>query len=92
MGATDLFSSSPVKADDPLVQKYIRLCNDEGIEIAGIEFVEDARGNRYTYDINGTTNYNRTLGARIGVDGMGEVARYVRSTAMPVRRPQRIAC
>ncbi|WP_420462558.1 ATP-grasp domain-containing protein [Candidatus Palauibacter sp.] len=94
MGATGLFSSSPITADDPLVQKYIRLCNDEGIEIAGIEFVEDARGNRYTYDINGTTNYNRTLGARIGVDGMGEVARYVRRTAIPGRRrrPRRIAC
>ena len=94
MGATGLFSSSPITADDPLVQKYIRLCNDEGIEIAGIEFVEDARGNRYTYDINGTTNYNQTLGARIGVDGMGEVARYVRRTAIPGRRrrPRRIAC
>ncbi|WP_423928872.1 ATP-grasp domain-containing protein [Candidatus Palauibacter sp.] len=92
MGATGLFSPSPITAGEPLVQKYIRLCNDEGIEIAGIEFVEDARGNRYTYDINGTTNYNRTLGARIGVEGMGEVARYVRRTAIPGRRPQRIAC
>ena len=55
-----LFSPSPISADDPLVQKYIRLCNEEGIEIAGIEFVEDARGNRYTYDIDGTTNYNQT--------------------------------
>ncbi|WP_420634447.1 ATP-grasp domain-containing protein [Candidatus Palauibacter sp.] len=92
MGAAGLFSPSPISADDPLVQKYVRLCNEEGIEIAGIEFVEDARGNRYTYDINGTTNYNQTLGARIGVDGMGEVARYVRRTAIPGRRPQRIAC
>ncbi len=80
-GATPLFSPSPITADDPLVRQYIRLCADEGIEIAGIEFVEDARGNRYTYDINGTTNYNQTLGARIGVAGMREVARYVRAVA-----------
>ena len=73
-------------------QSDIQLCNEEGIEIAGIEFVEDARGNRYTYDINGTTNYNQTLGARIGIDGMREVARYVRWAAAPSRRPQRIAC
>ncbi len=92
IGATVLFSRSPITADDPLVQKYIRLCNEEGIEIAGIEFVEDARGNRYTYDINGTTNYNQTLGARIGIDGMSEVARYVRWAAVPSRQPQRIAC
>ena len=90
--ATDLFSPSPIAAGDPLVRKYIRLCIEEGIEIAGIEFVEDARGNRYTYDINGTTNYNRAFGARIGVDGMREMARYVRRAAMPGRRPQRIAC
>ncbi|MCY3599235.1 MAG: hypothetical protein OXN85_04590, partial [Gemmatimonadetes bacterium] len=75
----------------PLVQRYIRLCNEERIEIAGIEFVRDAWGHRYTYDINGTTNYNQTLGARIGVDGMGEVARYVRRTAVPARRRRRIA-
>ena len=92
IGATALFSRSPITADDPLVQSYIQLCNEEGIEIAGIEFVEDARGNRYTYDINGTTNYNQTLGARIGIDGMREVARYVRWAAAPSRRPQRIAC
>ena len=86
-----LFSPSPVAEDDALVQRYIRLCNEEKIEIAGIEYVRDRWGHRYTYDINGTTNYNQTLGARIGVDGMGEVARYVRRTATPVRRRRRIA-
>ncbi len=91
IGATALFSPSPIAADDPLVQKYIRLCNEEGIEIAGIEFVEDARGNRYTYDINSTTNYNQTLGAQIGIDGMREVARFVRRAAVPSSRPRRIA-
>ncbi len=81
IAATGLFSPSPITASDPLVQRYIRLCSEEGIEIAGIEFVEDARGNRYTYDINGTTNYNQVLGAQIGVDAMGELARYVRGVA-----------
>jgi len=74
----------------PLVQQYIRLCMEEGIEIAGIEFVEDARGNRYTYDINGTTNYNQALGAMMGVDGMRAVARYVRRVAVGERRAQRV--
>ena len=63
---------------------------EEGIEIAGIEFVEDARGNRYTYDINGTTNYNQALGAMMGVDGMRAVARYVRRVAVVERRAQRV--
>ena len=78
IGVTGLFTPSPITGADPLVQQYIRLCTAEGIEVAGIEFVEDDRGNRYTYDINGTTNYNRTLGDRIGVDGMRVLARYVR--------------
>ena len=60
--------------------------------MAGIEFVEDARGNRYTYDINGTTNYNQTLGAMIGVDAMRELARYVRRVALGTRRLHRVAC
>ncbi len=77
------FSPSPLTADDPLVQRYEQLCRREGIEIAGIEFVEGTDGHRYTYDINGTTNYNRVLGERIGVDGMREVARYLRRTVAP---------
>ena len=91
-GAAGLFSASPVTADDPLVRQYERLCQAEGIEIAGIEFVEDARGSRFTYDINGTTNYNQALGARLGVDGMGEVARHVRRVAEAGRRLRRVAC
>ena len=97
-GVAGLFSPSPLTADDPLVRKYVRFCAGEGIEIAGIEFVEDARGRRYTYDVNGTTNYNQTLGARIGVDGMREVARHVRRIALESggvtledRHPRRIA-
>ena len=92
VGESGLFSPSPVTADDPLVRKYIELCSEEGIEIAGIEFVEDVDGHRYTYDVNGTTNYNRTLGARLGVDGMREVARYLRRLAVPDQRRRRVAC
>lgn len=89
IGTAGLFSPSPVTDADPLVQQYIRLCHAEGIEIAGIEFIEDRRGNRYTYDINGTTNYNEALGARIGVFGMREVARYVRRVSQHRTGPNR---
>jgi len=87
-----LFSPSPITAEDPLVQQYIELCLEEGIDIAGIEFVEDTQGRRYTYDVNGTTNYNRVLGAQLGIDGMREVARYVRRLAVPAHRFKRVAC
>jgi hypothetical protein len=77
-GGASKFSSAPLKANDPLVQKYIAMCKREQIEIAGIEFVEDKNGARYTYDINGTTNYSGVLGKKIGIDGMREFAAYLR--------------
>ena len=76
-GDTGLFSPADIDADDPLVRQYIRLCADEGIDVAGIEFVTDAQGRRYTYDINGTTNYSGTLAARTGVHGMRALARHL---------------
>ena len=91
-GGTGLFSPSPITGADPLVKQYIQLCNEEGIEIAGIEFVEDADGQRFTYDVNGTTNYNQALGSRLGIDGMREVARYVRRLAVSGQRRRRVAC
>jgi hypothetical protein len=75
------FSLSPLGADDPLVAKYRSLCEGEQIEIAGIEFVEGADGQRYTYDINTTTNYNSAVGEQAGVDGMRVIARYLRGMA-----------
>jgi hypothetical protein len=72
------FQASPIEADDPLVRSYLRMMKAEGLDVAGIEFVEDAAGNRYTYDINGTTNYNSALGREVGVDGMLMLARLIR--------------
>ncbi len=63
-----------ITADEPLVQAYARLMAAWDIDIAGIEFVEDAAGKRYTYDINGTTNYNGDVEARQGLSGMGALA------------------
>ena len=82
-GGGSKFSPSPLTADDPLVRSYVRMLQAEGIEVAGIEFVEDAEGNRYTYDINGTTNYSGVLGKQIGIDGMRELARYLRRSVVP---------
>lgn len=60
-------------ADDPLVQAYIRMMRAHDIDVAGIEFVEDAQGRRYTYDINGTTNFNSSVEALHGKHGMGAI-------------------
>jgi hypothetical protein len=76
------FSPSPLQASDPIVVQYIELCRAERIDMAGIEFVEGPDGRRYTYDINANTNYNAALGHEIGVDGMREVARWLKVEAL----------
>jgi hypothetical protein len=75
VGGTGKFSrDTTLTPDDPLVQSYLRLMDQQGIDLAGIEFVTDEEGNRITYDINGTTNYNVDLEARHGLHGMGSLA------------------
>ena len=46
----------------------------EQIDIAGIEFIEDAEGQIWTYDINGTTNYSPEVEDRHDLGGMAAVA------------------
>ncbi len=57
-----------------LVEKYQALLLREGIDMAGIEFVEDAEGRAWTYDINTTTNYSPDVEQAHGLGGMGAVA------------------
>lgn len=72
--AASKFSLSPITADDPLVQSYLRFCREQNIDVAGIEFVEDAKGRRCTYDVNMNTNYNGEVERAHGLDGMAAIA------------------
>ena len=50
-----------------------------GIEISGIEFVRDASGAIFTYDVNTNTNYNpEAEAAASGPYGMKAIARFLR--------------
>jgi hypothetical protein len=67
-----------VDAVDPgLLRRYERFLAANGIEVAGIEFVADAEGRPYTYDVNTNTNYNPEAEARAGRFGMEELARFL---------------
>lgn len=50
-----------------------------GIDVAGIELIEDKYGDIYAYDVNTNTNYNQAAEAAAGgrVTGMGAVADYL---------------
>jgi hypothetical protein len=63
--------------DHPIIQRYQRFIADNGIEIAGIEFIVDEAGEIYTYDVNTNTNYNGDAEAAAGLYGMRAIARYL---------------
>ena len=69
-----VFDIEDINANDATVRSYIEFCEAHGIDVAGIEFVEDHNGNRYTYDINCTSNYNGDVEAAHGLSGMGAIA------------------
>lgn len=72
-GDASLFAlREDVPAD--LIDRYTRFLRREQIDIAGIEFIEDAEGRCWTYDINGTTNYSPEVEDKHGLSGMAAVA------------------
>ncbi len=63
--------------DDPIIKDYQRVLRANDIHIAGIEFIVDQDGNKFTYDINTNTNYNPTAEAQAGLSGMQSIAHYL---------------
>ena len=61
----------------PIVERYRRFIADNGIGIAGIEFITDRNGELYTYDVNTNTNYNSDAERHAGVFGMRAIASYL---------------
>lgn len=73
--ADERFQLRPeITSADPLVRELVDLTRQYGFGLAGIEYVEDAVGNRWVYDINGTSNYNAGVESAHGLSGMGAVA------------------
>jgi hypothetical protein len=63
--------------DSPLIPRYERFLKANGIGIAGIEFVADADGRAWTYDVNTNTNYNPDAEAHAGKYGMRAIAKHL---------------
>jgi hypothetical protein len=74
----------------PIVERYRRFIADHGIGIAGIEFIENAEGEIYTYDVNTNTNYNGAAEAGAGQYGMRAIARYLGAELNRVVRGERL--
>jgi glutathione synthase/RimK-type ligase-like ATP-grasp enzyme len=63
--------------EHPIVDRYREFLRTEGIEIAGIEFIETADGRVVTYDVNTNTNYNAVIEATAPRSGPGSIVAYL---------------
>jgi len=72
----------------PLIDKYRRFIADHGIGIAGIEYITDAKGEAFTYDVNTNTNYNPEAEAAAGLYGMRAIAAYLGRELAALDRPR----
>jgi hypothetical protein len=63
--------------DAGLRRRYEAFLATNGIAVAGIEFIADAAGTLYTYDVNTNTNYNAEAEARAGRSAADALARHL---------------
>ncbi|MDX8289773.1 alpha-L-glutamate ligase [Metabacillus indicus] len=65
--------------NDDIISKYESMLKANNVKVAGIEFIRDANGEIYTYDINTNTNYNGDAEAAAGKYGMLEIAKVLKA-------------
>jgi hypothetical protein len=63
--------------DDEIIDDYKTFLQKNKIDVAGIEFIKDANGTIYTYDVNTNTNYNKDAEQAAGKFGMLELAKHL---------------
>lgn len=68
-------NQSGISAD--LKAKLLSVLTKNRIEVAGVEFITDASGDVFVYDINTNTNYNSDAEQVAGVSGMGQLAEFL---------------
>ncbi|WP_284035555.1 alpha-L-glutamate ligase [Neobacillus sp. 114] len=66
--------------EDEILEKYKKVLAGNNIHVAGIEFIRNAEGEIFTYDINTNTNYNSDAEAKAGKYGMLELALLLKKT------------
>ncbi|MEI4771446.1 alpha-L-glutamate ligase [Psychrobacillus sp. FJAT-51614] len=63
--------------DASWIERYESFLQANKIDVAGIEFIRDANGVMYTYDVNTNTNYNADAEAKEQKYGMLELAKFL---------------
>ncbi|MBC7442158.1 MAG: alpha-L-glutamate ligase [Ramlibacter sp.] len=75
--------------DHPIIDRYRAFLRAEGIEVAGIEFIETADGRIVTYDVNTNTNYNAQIEAAAPRSGPGAIVAYLAALLADAYPPAR---
>ena len=70
----------------PLIPRMEACLAANGIGIGAIEFITDADGQTFAYDVNTNTNYNGEAERRAGVSATDAVVRYLASLRQPAAR------
>ena len=86
VAAGDKFQILPT-FEHPLLPAWQAFLSANDIDIAGVEFISDAAGHNFTYDINTNTNYNPEAEAKDGRRGMRAIAAYLASLLAERCRP-----
>lgn len=60
-----------------LLENYAAFLKNSGIDVAGIEFIRNANGEIFTYDVNTNTNYNSDAEAKEGKYAMLQLAKFL---------------
>ena len=81
--ASSKFSISHDYDQHPIIARLAKFLVESGIDVAGIELIQDSRGEIYVYDVNTNTNYNARAEAEAGVErgGMAAIADHLISLA-----------
>jgi hypothetical protein len=64
---------------EPITEKYEKVLKANNIQVAGIEFIRNAAGDIFTYDINTNTNYNSDAETKAGLFGMLQLAKFLKA-------------
>ncbi len=75
---------------DPIIEKYEQFLQENEIQVAGIEFIRNSRGEIFTYDVNTNTNYNADAEKAAGKYGMLELAKLLGRELEGVTEKQKV--
>lgn len=65
--------------NDPFITIYEKFLKDNDIQVGAIEYLEDINGNRFVFDVNINTNYNKNAEKNAGIQysGANSVTKYL---------------